>query len=178
MKTAWIGLGSNMGDSLLVLRRAMAQLARLPDTQLRALSAPYISEPWGETDQPEFLNAVAKLATTLSPRSLLESLLAIEQRLGRQRSGKRWGPRLIDLDLLLFEGEVIDEPGLTLPHPRLHQRAFVLVPLHDLSPSLFIPGLGSVASLLAGLDADERAGVRPANPVNQGGYAGQYRDQR
>lgn len=178
MKTAWVGLGSNMGDSMLVLRRSLAQLARLPDTQLRAVSAPYISQPWGETDQPEFLNAVAKLATTLSARSLLENLLAIEQRLGRQRSGKRWGPRLIDLDLLVYEGEVIDEPGLTVPHPCLHQRAFVLVPLSDLSPSLDIPGFGPVASLLAGLDADERASVRPANPLGQGGHAGQYREQR
>lgn len=178
MKSAWVGLGSNLGDSMVLLRQSMAQLARLPETQLRAVSTPYITQPWGETNQPEFINAVAKLATDLPPQTLLESLLAIEKQLGRQRSGKRWGPRLIDLDLLIYEGVVMDEPNLVLPHPRLHQRAFVLVPLNDLSPTLEVPGLGSVERLLAGLDEEQLAGVRPANRLSQVGHAGHYREFR
>ena len=172
MRSAWIGLGSNLGDAALALRRAIAQLARLPETQLRAVSAPYHTAPWGETDQPDFLNAVAKLATSLSPRMLLDALLAIEDQLGRQRGGRRWGPREIDLDLLVYEGIVLDEPGLTVPHPRLHQRAFVLVPLHDLSPGLDIPGHGSVTELLAALGDDERAGVKAAESAHAGRYRG------
>ncbi|TVQ40269.1 MAG: 2-amino-4-hydroxy-6-hydroxymethyldihydropteridine diphosphokinase [Wenzhouxiangella sp.] len=178
MKTAWIGLGSNIGDSMLALRRAIAQLARLPDTQLRSVSAAYRTAPWGDTDQPEFLNAVAKLATSLPPRSLLEALLAIEGQIGRKRNGRRWGPREIDLDLLVYEDTVLDEPGLTLPHPRLHERAFVLVPLNELSPGLEIPGHGQVGDLLAALDAEDLAGVQLADSGSSGGHAGQYREQR
>ena len=109
------------------------------------------TEPVGLLDQPRFLNAAARLGTTLTARQLLDELLAVERELGRTRAGPRWGPRTIDLDLLLYGGETIDEPGLTVPHPRMHERRFVLEPLADLDPSLVIPGRASLASLLAGL---------------------------
>ncbi|TVR96585.1 MAG: 2-amino-4-hydroxy-6-hydroxymethyldihydropteridine diphosphokinase [Wenzhouxiangellaceae bacterium] len=165
MKVAWIGLGSNQGDCRAVLRRASALLARLPNTQLRAVSPIYQTAPWGNTDQPDFLNAVAKIATDLSPRDLLEALLDIELQLGRERVGPRWGPRLIDLDLLVYEGANLDEPDLTVPHPRMHQRAFVLVPLADLSPDLLVEGQGRVSALLEALDVAELEAVRPAQDL-------------
>lgn len=167
MNSAWIGLGSNLGDSLSMLRRALSQLAVLHNTQVRAVSPAYWTEPWGESDQPPFLNAVAKLATSLTAEELLPCLLAIEQRLGRVRGGKRWGPRTLDLDLLVYDDQRIDSPDLVVPHPRLHERAFVLVPLNDLSPGLEVPGLGRVADLLAALDERERNGVRGATRFDQ-----------
>jgi 2-amino-4-hydroxy-6-hydroxymethyldihydropteridine diphosphokinase len=109
------------------------------------------TDPWGLADQPRFLNAAARLQTTLAARDLLGELLAVERDLGRSREGPRWGPRTIDLDLLLYGDETIDEPGLTVPHPRLHERRFVLEPLADLDPALVIPGRGSLETLLAGL---------------------------
>jgi 2-amino-4-hydroxy-6-hydroxymethyldihydropteridine diphosphokinase len=111
------------------------------------------TEPWGLEEQPRFLNAVAELETTLSPRALLDRLLEIERGLGRTRDGPRWGPRTIDLDLLLFGSESIDEPGLTVPHPRLHERLFVLEPLAELDPELEIPGRGPVRALLRKLQS-------------------------
>jgi 2-amino-4-hydroxy-6-hydroxymethyldihydropteridine diphosphokinase len=111
------------------------------------------TEPWGYADQPRFLNAVAELETDLSPRDLLTLLLDVERRLGRERSGPRFGPRKIDLDLLLYGEERIREPGLEVPHPRLHERLFVLEPLAALAPERKIPGIGTVSEALAGLQS-------------------------
>jgi 2-amino-4-hydroxy-6-hydroxymethyldihydropteridine diphosphokinase len=111
------------------------------------------TEPVGLDDQPRFVNAAAVVETELSPRALLELLLEVEAALGRTRSGPRFGPRTIDLDLLLYDDAALDEPGLTIPHPRLHERLFVLEPLVELDPTLVVPGRGSVEALLAGVDS-------------------------
>jgi 2-amino-4-hydroxy-6-hydroxymethyldihydropteridine diphosphokinase len=116
-----------------------------------AVSTVRETDPWGPVEQPRFLNAAAAVDTTLSARELLDTLLAVERELGRMRDGARWGPRTIDLDLLLYGDELIDEPGLTVPHPHLAERLFVLEPLHDLDPALVVPGAGDLASLLARL---------------------------
>jgi 2-amino-4-hydroxy-6-hydroxymethyldihydropteridine diphosphokinase len=143
---AYIGLGANLGDREETIRAAVAEL---PDVV--AVSPLRETDPVGVTDQPRFLNGVAALETELAPRELLDVLLAVERRLGRERR-ERWGPRTIDLDLLLYGDEVIDEDGLKIPHPRLHERRFVLEPLADLAPQLVVPGLGGVEDLLAELD--------------------------
>jgi 2-amino-4-hydroxy-6-hydroxymethyldihydropteridine diphosphokinase len=143
---AYVGLGANLGDREETIRAAVAEL---PDVV--AVSPLRETDPVGVTDQPQFLNGVAALETELAPRELLDVLLAIERRLGRERR-ERWGPRTIDLDLLLYGDEVIDEDGLKIPHPRLHERRFVLEPLADLAPQLVVPGLGGVEDLLAELD--------------------------
>jgi 2-amino-4-hydroxy-6-hydroxymethyldihydropteridine diphosphokinase len=117
-----------------------------------AVSALHETEPWGPVDQPWFLNGAAALDTALTPRELLETLLDLERRLGRVRDGERYGPRTIDLDLLLYDDVVTVEPGLTLPHPRLHERRFALEPLAELEPALVVPGQGAVGDLLAALD--------------------------
>ena len=111
------------------------------------------TEPWGYEDQPSFLNAAAEIEWGQIPRALLDRLLEIERELGRTREGPRYGPRTIDLDLLLFGEEVVDEPGLTIPHPRLHERLFVLEPLFELEPGLVVPGHGDLADLIAGLQS-------------------------
>ena len=150
--TAYIGLGSNLGDRERYLRRALAALAREPQIEVEAVSEVRETDPVGLVDQPRFLNAVARLATTLPPRALLERLLAVERTLGRRRTGPRFGPRTIDLDLLLYGHESLAEPGLEIPHPRMHERRFVLEPLFELDPSLRIPGRGPVQAVLATLD--------------------------
>lgn len=152
---AWIALGANLGDVVSTLRHALQDIAALPATTLRARSRFYRTPAWGRTDQPDFVNAVAAVDTTLAPESLLDALLDIERRAGRERSGEggRWGPRVLDLDLLLHGDARVDSPGLELPHPRLHERAFVLVPLAELAPDLEIPGRGRVDRLLAAVDA-------------------------
>lgn len=150
---AWIGLGSNLDDPLRQVDRAVAALARLPSTRLLRVSRRFRTEPWGEADQPAFVNAVAELATRLPPRALLDALLAIERAQGRERGAQRWGPRTLDLDLLVHGDARIDEPGLEVPHPRIAERAFVLVPLADLDADLVVPGIGRVRDLLAGVDA-------------------------
>jgi 2-amino-4-hydroxy-6-hydroxymethyldihydropteridine diphosphokinase len=146
MTRAYVGLGANLGDREQTIRAAVAEL---PDVV--AVSPLRETDPVGVTDQPRFLNGVAALETELAPRELLDVLLAVERRLGRERR-ERWGPRTIDLDLLLYGDEVIDEDGLKIPHPRLHERRFVLEPLADLAPQLVVPGLGGVEDLLAELD--------------------------
>ncbi len=148
MRTAYVGLGANLGDREAALRRAAELLGASRLSTIRE------TEPWGLVDQPRFLNAVAEVETELEPRALLEWLLQIESRLGRVRDGTRWGPRAIDLDLLVLGGLVVDEPGLELPHPRLHERLFVLEPLAELAPALELPGHGSVAEILAKLQLD------------------------
>ncbi|MFO7902790.1 2-amino-4-hydroxy-6-hydroxymethyldihydropteridine diphosphokinase [Thioalkalivibrio sp.] len=164
MTRAWIGLGSNLGASADTLCRATRAIDALPDTRLVACSPVYRTPPWGVTDQPDFLNAVAELETALDCSTLLERLLGIETDFGRRRAGPRWGPRVLDLDVLVFGSEVIQTAGLQVPHPGLAERAFVLVPLNDLAPELNVPGRGLVKQLLAALPAEERDGVRPLNP--------------
>lgn len=151
---AYVALGSNLDDPRAQVERGFGALAGLPDTTLLARSRLYRTPPWGLLDQPDFVNAVAKLGTTLSPRTLLEALLTIETRAGRAR-GIANGPRTLDLDLLLYGDVAIDTPELALPHPRLADRAFVLLPLADLVPELEIPGRGRVADLLACVDASD-----------------------
>jgi 2-amino-4-hydroxy-6-hydroxymethyldihydropteridine diphosphokinase len=149
---AFVGLGSNLGDPVNQVRLALNELSQLSRTRLLRQSAFYRTPPWGNTDQPEFVNAVAEIETGLSARQLLDSLLSIEARAGRVREGLRWGPRLIDLDLLIYGDTRIDEANLHVPHPRMHERAFVMVPLAELEPSLVLPGIGNLADLLALLD--------------------------
>lgn len=145
MTRVYVGLGANLGDREATIRAA---LARLPG--LVAVSKLRETEPVGVVGQPAFLNGAAALETELSARELLDALLAIERELGRERR-ERWGPRTIDLDLLLYGEERIDEPGLTVPHPRLHERRFALEPLADLDQELVVPGRGRVGDLLAEL---------------------------
>jgi 2-amino-4-hydroxy-6-hydroxymethyldihydropteridine diphosphokinase len=146
LTTAYVGLGSNLGDREAVIREAAKLIAATRLSKVRE------TEPWGYADQPRFLNAVAEVETHLVALDLLDELLAVEGMFGRQRgAGPRYGPRTIDLDLLLYGEEIIDEPGLTVPHPRLHERRFVLEPLAELDPALVVPGLGRVTDLLAAL---------------------------
>ncbi|MDP9303375.1 MAG: 2-amino-4-hydroxy-6-hydroxymethyldihydropteridine diphosphokinase [Actinomycetota bacterium] len=152
MARAFVGLGSNLGDPEELIASALELLAGEEGIEVLAVSILRETDPVGFEDQPRFLNGAAELATELAPRELLERLLAIERRLGRIRGeGPRFGPRTIDLDLLLYGGETVQEPGLTLPHPRLHERRFVLEPLAELDPALEVPGRGPVQALLAGL---------------------------
>jgi 2-amino-4-hydroxy-6-hydroxymethyldihydropteridine diphosphokinase len=144
---AYVGLGSNLGDREALIRRAAAEIGAT------RLSPIVETEPWGFQDQPRFLNAVAELDTRLSARALLDRLLEVERALGRDRSGPRWGPRTIDLDLLLYGSERLQEPDLEVPHPRLHERLFVLEPLAALAPRVEIPGIGTVSETLAGLQS-------------------------
>ena len=146
MTLAYVGLGANLGDRE---RTILAAVAALPGVV--AVSRLRETEPVGVTDQPAFLNGAAALETELSARELLETLLEIERRLGRERR-ERWGPRTIDLDLLLYGAESVDEPGLTVPHAHLHERRFALEPLAELDPELVVPGRGRVRDLLAELD--------------------------
>jgi 2-amino-4-hydroxy-6-hydroxymethyldihydropteridine diphosphokinase len=145
---AWIGLGSNIGDSAALVARALSGLDDHPEVNVVRHSSNYLSEPWGNTGQDDFVNAVAEIETRLSPPELLGVLLDIETRLGRTRNGERWGPRQIDLDLLDYEGLTLRTPALELPHPLMDQRAFVLVPLLELEPGFSIPGKGKAADFL------------------------------
>ena len=153
MATAFVGIGSNLGETERQIAAALDQLAAEDGIELVAVSTLRETEPVGFLDQPNFLNGALQLETELPPRELLKRLLAIESRLGRVRGeGPRLGPRTIDLDLLLYGVEEIDEPGLTVPHPRLPERRFALEPLAELAPGLEIPGLGPVQTLLAELE--------------------------
>ncbi|GLQ45424.1 2-amino-4-hydroxy-6-hydroxymethyldihydropteridine diphosphokinase [Dyella lipolytica] len=149
---AYVALGSNLGDSRQQLLHALEALARLPDTRVLAHSRFYRTPPWGMHDQPDFLNAVAVLETPLPPHDLLDALLEIERHAGRERGGERWGPRTLDLDLLHVAGKTVSDERLTLPHPHIAERAFVLLPLSDVAPDLEIPGQGNVADLLRAVD--------------------------
>jgi 2-amino-4-hydroxy-6-hydroxymethyldihydropteridine diphosphokinase len=154
MAQAYVGLGANLGDREGTIRSALRLLDDVHGVDLVAVSSFRETEPWGVEDQPRFVNAAARVETTLSPRELLDALLAVERALGRTREGPRFGPRTIDLDLLLYAGEVVDEPGLTVPHPRLHERAFALEPLLELDPGLEVPGRGPLETLLGKLQSD------------------------
>ena len=153
MGRAFVGLGANLGDRAATLRRALELLAERPGIDVVAVSTVRETDPVGYLDQPRFLNAAAAIETSLAPRALLGVLLDVERELGRRRVGPRFGPRPVDLDLLLVDGVTVDEPGLTLPHPRLHERAFALEPLAELDPSLVVPGHGSVRALLDRLES-------------------------
>jgi 2-amino-4-hydroxy-6-hydroxymethyldihydropteridine diphosphokinase len=144
---AYVGIGANLGDRERSIRTASELIGA------RRLSSLRETEPWGFAQQPNFLNAAAELDTDLSARALLDRLLAVERELGRVRGSLRWGPRAIDLDLLLYGAQTIDEPGLSVPHPRLHERLFVLEPLVELAPELEVPGRGGVSALLAELQS-------------------------
>ncbi len=145
---AYIGLGANIGDAATAIERAFECLDGHDGLRLTARSTLYRTPAWGVTGQPDFINAVAKVDTTLAPQQLLDVLLTIERDAGRdRRTAERWGPRVLDLDLLLYGDAVIDEPGLHVPHPHLHERAFVLVPLAEIAPAVVIPGHGPVAAL-------------------------------
>jgi 2-amino-4-hydroxy-6-hydroxymethyldihydropteridine diphosphokinase len=148
MTIAYVGLGSNLGDRERLIREAAELIGAV------RLSTVIETEPWGHSDQPLFLNAVAELETPLAARQLLDHLLDVERRLGRERVGPQWGPRTIDLDLLLYGDQMLDEPGLVVPHPRLTEREFVLRPLVELVPTLKIPGKGTVQAALAGLSSE------------------------
>jgi 2-amino-4-hydroxy-6-hydroxymethyldihydropteridine diphosphokinase len=149
--TAFVGIGSNLGDREAHLRRAIELLSAEDGIEVVAVSDLRETEPVGPVEQGSFLNGAVQLETSLRPRALLGRLLAVENRLGRVRV-ERWGPRTVDLDLLLYGNETIDEPGLAVPHPRLHERRFALEPLLDLDPALEIPRLGSVSALLSELE--------------------------
>jgi 2-amino-4-hydroxy-6-hydroxymethyldihydropteridine diphosphokinase len=152
MTRSFVGLGSNLGDPREQIGRALDLLAAEQGVEVVAVSALRETDPVGYEDQPRFLNGAVELRTSLSARELLERLLGIERRLGRVRGeGPRFGPRTIDLDLLLHGDEIVAEPGLVVPHPRLHERRFALEPLADLDPALEIPGHGPVQALLSGL---------------------------
>ena len=151
MTNAFVGIGSNLGDREATLRHAIELLAVEDGIEVVAVSQLRETEPVGPVEQGPFLNGAVLVTTQLPPRELLERLLAVEQRLGRVRK-ERFGPRTIDLDLLVYGEQVIDEPGLTIPHPRLHERRFALDPLADLAPNLVIPGRGSISALLAKLN--------------------------
>ncbi len=147
MTRAYVGLGSNLGHREQTIRNAADAIAAIRLSTIRE------TEPWGLEEQPLFLNAVAEVETELGPRELLDELLEVERRLGRERgAGPRYGPRTIDLDLLLYGEETVDEPGLTVPHPHLHERRFVLEPLVELEADLVVPGRGRVSDILAALD--------------------------
>jgi 2-amino-4-hydroxy-6-hydroxymethyldihydropteridine diphosphokinase len=150
--TVFVALGSNLGDPPAQIRRALGTVAALPETRLVARSSLYRNPPSGYLDQPEFINAVAQIETRLEPRELLEQLLAIERAHGRVRNVPN-GPRTLDLDILLYGERTVREPGLTIPHPRMLERAFVLVPLAEIAPEAVVPGRGRIADLAAKLDA-------------------------
>lgn len=150
MERVYIGLGSNLATPCEQLRAALAALAALPESRLAAVSAAYASDPLGPPDQPRYLNAVAALDTRLAPLQLLDALQAIELAQGRERKDERWGPRTLDLDILLFGDRLIDEPRLQVPHYHLHARPFVLYPLADVAPAdLQLPDGRTLAALLA-----------------------------
>jgi 2-amino-4-hydroxy-6-hydroxymethyldihydropteridine diphosphokinase len=157
---ATIGLGANLNDPAAQVEYALAELGRLPGTRLVARSSLYASAPVGYVDQPDFINAVARVETSLAPRALLAALLEIEHRHGRERSFRN-APRTLDLDLLLYGDAHFHEEGLTLPHPRMTERAFVLLPLLEIAPETTIPGRGRAAVWLAGCAAQNVAVLPP-----------------
>ena len=153
MARAYVGLGANLGDREATLGRAIELLSERPGVDVVAVSSFRETDPVGYLDQPRFLNAAVGLDTSLTPQELLAALLEVERELGRVREGPRYGPRTVDLDLLLMDDLVLAEPGLELPHPRLHERVFALEPVAELDPQLVVPGRGPVRQLLLSLQS-------------------------
>jgi 2-amino-4-hydroxy-6-hydroxymethyldihydropteridine diphosphokinase len=145
---AFIGLGSNVGDPIQQIQHAFREIDEITETSLIKVSSLYESAPIGFCDQPAFINAVVEIATTLSPQQLMQNLLRIESDHGRTREQKN-GPRTLDLDVLLFNNWIIDAPTITTPHPRAHERAFVLLPLLEIAPEVYIPGIGYARDFLS-----------------------------
>jgi len=162
---AWLGLGSNLQQPVAQLEEALSRLAAIDQIELLATSSFYRTPPWGDEQQGDFINAVAQIETSLDPVPLLRVLQSIENLMGRQRTGRRWGPRLIDIDLLLYSDLQYRSDDLEIPHPRMHERAFVLVPLCELDKTMEIPTLGSVDQLLQKLDC---SGIRRLTGEGQG----------
>jgi len=162
MTSAYIGLGSNLQQPVLQVRKALTALAELDDSQLLAHSRLYRSAPLGGLQQPDYINAVAVIETSLSAMELLQALHAIERNQGRLRDGTRWAARSLDLDLLMYGEHSIREAGLTVPHPGLQERNFVLYPLQEIAPGLQVPGLGELSALLAQCPA---TGLEPVDAV-------------
>jgi 2-amino-4-hydroxy-6-hydroxymethyldihydropteridine diphosphokinase len=152
-RPAYVAIGSNLNDPPQRVRDAFVNLSELPATRVFLRSRLYVTRPMGHQDQPDFVNAAAGLLTRLTAQELLGGLLKIERSMGRNRQ-ERWGPRIIDLDLVWMPGEIIDEPGLTLPHPGVSSRNFVLYPLADIAPALAIPGHGRVSDLMLRVGGD------------------------
>ncbi|MEO8365970.1 MAG: 2-amino-4-hydroxy-6-hydroxymethyldihydropteridine diphosphokinase [Pseudoxanthomonas sp.] len=151
---AFVGLGGNLGEVAVTLRAATEALAHLPGTRLLGASRLYRTPAWGLEQQPDFINGVIALETSLGPRELLDALLGVERDFGRERDAAlRWGPRILDLDLLLHGDAVIEQDGLRLPHPHLHERAFALVPLLEIAADILIPGQGSAQDALSRLES-------------------------
>lgn len=151
---AYIGLGSNLASPLGQVRQAIAELAQLPNSRLVAVSRLYRSRPMGPADQPDYINAVAAIDTLLAPLRLLDALQAIENHHQRKRGAVQWGPRTLDLDLLLYGDGRIDEPRLTVPHPGISERGFVLCPLAEIAPTLRLPGTEAVQALCSALSGE------------------------
>jgi len=149
---AWLGLGSNLQQPVAQLRQALASLGEAGGLEVLRVSSFYSTPPWGDEQQDDFINAVVEIETSLDPIPLLRVLQSIENVMGRQRSGRRWGPRLIDIDLLLYGDQTFRSADLMVPHPRMHERAFVLIPISELDAELEIPGHGAVSELLQPLD--------------------------
>ena len=146
---AYSGIGSNLDDPVRQVKEALEELDTIPDSVLIDQSSLYSSKPMGPADQPDYVNAVAAIDTLLSPGELLQALQKIEQRLGRQHTGEKWGPRVIDLDLLLYGKKKISTDTLTVPHPGLHERDFVIIPLAEIAGNMSIPGKGQLSTLIA-----------------------------
>ena len=145
---AYIGLGSNLDDPVAQVKEAIEELEMMPDSILAAKSSLYSGKPMGPADQPDYVNAVVAIDTLLSPENLLQALVKIEDLQGRDRGGEKWGPRTIDLDLLLYGKKKINTGDLTVPHPGMHERDFVIIPLHEVAGDLNVPGLGRLSSLI------------------------------
>jgi 2-amino-4-hydroxy-6-hydroxymethyldihydropteridine diphosphokinase len=163
-RPAYVALGSNLDGPEDRVREAVARLAAVPDLRVELCSRLYLTRPMGPQDQPDFVNAAAGVLTRLSARELLDTLLGIERMMGRNRQ-QRWGPRIIDLDLIWMIAETIDEPGLTLPHPGVSDRNFVLYPLGDIAPTLAIPGHGRVLELMSRVSGDGISVIEPTTPL-------------
>lgn len=161
MYSAFLGLGSNLGDRHVFLNRAVAELKKLPDTRLVWASSVYETDPVGKADQPKFLNAAVEVETALAPAGLLQETAAIEQRLGRSTS-ERWGPREIDIDVLLYDGVVQNDGNVRVPHPELEKRKFVLVPLHEIAPDVVHPVNGMTVEEMLRACRDSSRVVRSA----------------
>jgi len=149
---AYIGLGSNLQKPVRQIEEALGLIAEIPETRLVSVSSLYRSAPYGGIEQPDFVNAVASILTQLAPLALLIQLQDVENRQGRERDETQWGPRVLDLDLLVYSGQAVSETGLSVPHPGIGERNFVLLPLEEIAPDLVIPGLGRVASIPVNMD--------------------------